>query len=94
MDTREWPADARTGTPVDEVLRCLRERLPALVVERGVDRAGADGDSFFVRLASNPEAVEVECGPGGRPPFVVSDEYSWIDAPDAAVAAVHQLIRA
>ncbi|KQV19269.1 MULTISPECIES: hypothetical protein [unclassified Kitasatospora] len=94
MDTRTWLGD--TGGPVDDAFRLVREQVPGLVTERpdGID--GGDNSLFFVRVEGSVEAVEVECWPGGRPPFTVSDEYSQLDAADpaAAAAAILEFLRA
>ncbi|MER5867536.1 hypothetical protein [Kitasatospora sp. NPDC002040] len=73
---------------MDDVFRIVRERVPDLVIERKVKRHEADDDDwFFIRMATNPDPLSLECRPGGQPPFVVYDEYSSIDAPDSATAA-------
>ncbi|MGA5822350.1 hypothetical protein ACPC54_31340 [Kitasatospora sp. NPDC094028] len=73
-----------------EVARLVRARVPDVVVER------PDGTGFLMRLPGSAEAVELESGPSGRPPFTVSDEYSWVEAhdPAAAAEAVLGLLRA
>ncbi|MER8186942.1 hypothetical protein [Kitasatospora sp. NPDC094015] len=92
MSTSDWTADRTTGGPLDEVFRRLREQVPDLVIEV----AAPDHDHFLLRIATSPEVVELECRPGGRPPFTVSDEYSQIPAADIATAtrAVHELLSA
>ncbi|MFD8317202.1 hypothetical protein ACFVZ3_24235 [Kitasatospora purpeofusca] len=97
MKTRVWATGQTTGGPLDEVFRLVRARVADVVIERKVKQDDADDDDlFFVRIVTNPEALELECQPGGRPPFIVSDEYSWIDASDAVAAAeaVHELLSA
>ncbi|GAA4839161.1 hypothetical protein [Kitasatospora terrestris] len=65
-----------------------------MVVERP-DGATDSGRFFAFRLAGSLEAVEFECRPAGRSPYVVSDEYSWmqVDNPVAAAEAVLSLLR-
>ncbi|MFI5533022.1 hypothetical protein ACIA8O_31240 [Kitasatospora sp. NPDC051853] len=96
MNTREWTPEHTTGGPLDEAFRLVRARMADVVIERRVEQDGADDDLFFIRIVTNPDMLELECRPGGRPPFVVSDEHSQIDALDsaAAAAAVHELLRA
>ncbi|MDX2707032.1 hypothetical protein PV350_29900 [Streptomyces sp. PA03-6a] len=80
------PGSGETGGPLDDAFRLVRAEVPDLVVERAAsgERVGAD---FLLRIAGSVETVEVECRPGGQPVFVVSDEYSWIEAADPAAAA-------
>ncbi|MFJ9609077.1 hypothetical protein ACIRS1_22335 [Kitasatospora sp. NPDC101176] len=97
MNTRVWTAGHTTGGPLDDVFRLVRARVADVVIERRVKQDEADDDDLFlIRMVTNPEPLELECRPGGRPPFIVSDEYSWIDARDSAEAAeaVYELLSA
>jgi len=92
MTQRPWTADNHAGSPADDALRRLSERVPELVIEY----SEADDDCFLIRMVTNPEPIELQCRTGGQPPFTASDEYSQIDAADSAAAAeaVYELLTA
>ncbi|MEU4094421.1 hypothetical protein [Streptomyces sp. NPDC026673] len=89
------PGSGETGWPLNDAFRLVRAEVPDLVVERAAGGERDDAD-FLLRIAGSIEAVEVECRPGGQPVFIVSDEYSWIEAADPAAAAqaILDLLRA
>ncbi|MFE4976458.1 hypothetical protein ACFRAR_30695 [Kitasatospora sp. NPDC056651] len=89
MNTTPWTTEHATGGPLDEIFRIVRDRVPDLVIEHKVtvEEEDADWDEFFIRIATNPDPLRLECRPGGQPPFTVDDEYSSIDARDPAAAA-------
>ncbi|MFC9325527.1 hypothetical protein [Kitasatospora sp. NPDC057015] len=97
MDTFTWTPAHATGGPLDDLLRLVRERVPNLVVERRAEEHRTDDDDWFlIRMVTNPEPITLECRPGGRPPFLVHDEYSSVEAPDAVTGAtaVYELLSA
>ncbi|MET9879098.1 hypothetical protein ABZZ36_31365 [Actinacidiphila glaucinigra] len=86
------PGSGETGGLVDDAFRLVREEVPDLVVER----ATGGGSVWELRIPGSLEVVEVECPPGCQPAFIVSDEYSWIQAtaPATAARAILDLLRA
>ncbi|MFJ5927040.1 hypothetical protein ACIQF6_31065 [Kitasatospora sp. NPDC092948] len=92
METEFWTGDV--DGPVGEVLRLVSTQVPELVIGRLSSSSGRAG--FSIRLEGSLEAVEIECRAAGESPFVVSDEYSWVqvDDPAAAAGAVLGLLRA
>ncbi|MFC1435487.1 hypothetical protein ACEZDB_33085 [Streptacidiphilus sp. N1-3] len=89
MNTLPWTAEHATGGPLDQVFRIVRDQVPDLVIEHNaaVEEEDGDWDEFFIRMATNPDPLRLECRSGGQPPFTVFDEYSSIDARDPAAAA-------
>ncbi|WP_089223224.1 hypothetical protein [Actinacidiphila glaucinigra] len=77
------PGAGETGGLVDDAFRQVRDEVPDLVVERSTDC----GSVWLLRISGSLEVVEVECPPGAQPLFIVSGEYSWLQATDAATAA-------
>ncbi|QKW18588.1 hypothetical protein HUT16_05495 [Kitasatospora sp. NA04385] len=92
METGFWTGDA--DGPVGEVLRLVSTQVPELVIRCLSSSSGRAG--FSIRLEDSLEAVEIEYQAVGESPFIVSDEYSWVqvDDPAAAAEAVLGLLRA
>lgn len=68
---------------LDDALRLVHAQVPELVAERVVEGETA----FRLHIEGSLEAVDVDCQAGGQPVFIVSDEYSWIQANDATTTA-------
>ncbi|MBY8878021.1 hypothetical protein [Actinacidiphila acidipaludis] len=97
MDARVWLPGERTGGSLDEVFQRVRDAVPSLAIECLEGPLGTDDERrFFLRVGGSLEAVEVESRPGGRPPFIISDEYQQLDAVDpvSASAAVLDFLKA
>lgn len=71
--------------PVAEIFRVVRAQVPDLSVERAADET--EVACFALRIEGSLESVGVQCRRAGRPPFVVSDEYAWIQVADPVAGA-------
>jgi hypothetical protein len=65
--------DDLTGGPVDELLTRLESAFPDAVIERlHATRAADDNNVWFIRSSTESSAeVQVDCHPGGHPPFTL-----------------------
>ena len=96
MRGRPWGPDDLTGGQADEVFAYVRVAVPGLIVERlQVKHPGDDGSVYFLGDEHGLDRVQLDTGPGGRPPFLVETEggerFETSDAAEAARAVASWL---
>ncbi len=86
---RPWGPGDLAGGPVDEVLARVRTVVPGLVVERLQVTHPADDDNvYFLGDEHGFDRVQVDTGPGGRPPFLIEAEERFETSDVAEAAAI------
>lgn len=82
----------RVTTQIAEVLGSLLASVPGVSVRRVIVKFPADDDNlWFIRQYQTGSELQIECGPDGRPPFLIESDRRSTQA--ATVAAALDVIK-
>jgi len=71
---RPWTNADRTGGPIDDVFDQLRQRVPALIIERlDVTHPADDDNVYFIGDQHQLDSIQVDTAPDGQPPFLIEN---------------------
>ncbi|MFD5142425.1 hypothetical protein [Streptomyces sp. NPDC058401] len=88
--TRLWEQGDLTGGPADQLFAQVRQAVPGVVIERLAVTHPADDDNvYFLGVGAVLDRVQLDTGPGGRPPFLIEADCRVVTSDvTEAVAAV------
>jgi hypothetical protein len=90
-------SDYLTGGPIDAVFASLHATRADLSIERlQVIHPSDDNNLWYIRVAGQPDDVQIDAYPGGQPPFLIEgngdrQQLSTSDTDEAATTILSWL---